>query len=136
MRKKSFIGVVIVVLGLLIAIGPFSLFHVCRPDDPEMYMRCYWTARSELGIGLVIGILGLLTAILPSGKTAIGLNFGALLNGIVAFLIPNFLIGVCEGEHMHCHAVSLPALSILSVILVVVAIINIVYIYKKEENKK
>lgn len=135
MRKKTFAGVVIIILGLFIAIGPFTLFHVCRPDNPDMYMRCYWTARAELGLGIVISILGLLTAILPSAKTKTGLSIAAALNSVVAFLIPNFLIGVCEGKHMHCHAVSLPALSILSVILFLTAIINIISLYRNEGSK-
>ena len=136
MWKKTFAGVIVIVLGLFIAIGPFTLFHVCRPDDPEMYMRCYWTARAELGLGIVISVLGLLSAILGSGKIRTGLNIGVLLNSIIVFLIPNFLIGVCEGKHMHCHAVALPALSVLSILLFIIAAINIIYFYRNEENKK
>ena len=135
MQKKTITGVIIAILGLFIAIGPFTLFHVCRPDDPEMYMRCYWTARTELGLGIEILILGLLTAILKSGRTKIGLSIAAALNGVLVFLIPNFLIGVCEGKHMHCHAVCLPALSILSAVLIIIAVINIIYLYRNEESK-
>lgn len=74
MKKKIISGALIFVFGLLIAIGPFSIFHVCKPDQSEMYMKCYWTARAELGIGIVISILGLLSAISASAKTRIGLN--------------------------------------------------------------
>ena len=74
MKKKIIFGALIFVFGLLIAIGPFTIFHVCKPDQSEMYMKCYWTARAELGIGIVISILGLLSAISASAKTRIGLN--------------------------------------------------------------
>lgn len=130
MKKKIIFGALIFVFGLLIAIGPFTIFHVCKPDQSEMYMKCYWTARAELGIGIVISILGLLSAISASAKTRIGLNSSIVLNSIVAFLIPNFLIGVCDGKHMHCHAVALPSLSILSAVVFALAVINIIYIYR------
>ena len=130
MKKKIISGALIFVFGLLIAIGPFTIFHVCKPDQSEMYMKCYWTARAELGIGIVISILGLLSAISASAKTRIGLNSSIVLNSIVAFLISNFLIGVCDGKHMHCHAVALPSLSILSAVVFALAVINIIYIYR------
>lgn len=136
MKKKIIFGALIFVLGLFIAIGPFTIFHVCKPDQSEMYMKCYWTARAELGIGIVISILGLLSAISASAKTRIGLNISVVLNGIAAFLIPSFLIGVCDGKHMHCHAVALPALSILSAVVFALAVINIIYTYRNGEKSK
>ena len=130
MKKKIIFGALIFVLGLLIAIGPFTIFHVCKPEQSEMYMKCYQAARAELGIGIIISILGLLSAISASAKTRIGLNISVVLNSVVAFLIPSFLIGVCDGKHMHCHAVALPALSILSAVVFTLAVISIIYNYK------
>ena len=122
MRKISFSGFIIIILGLLIVVGPFTFFRVCRPENSEMHMSCYYTARAELGLGIVISLLGLLTAISSSYKFRAALNIAALLNGIIVFLIPNFLIGVCDGEHMHCHAVTLPVLNILSIVLFIVTV--------------
>ena len=122
MRKISFSCVIIIILGLLIAVGPFTFFHVCRPENPEMHMSCYFTARAELGLGIVISILSLLSVITVSSKFRAGLNIAVILNSILVFLIPNFLIGVCSGEHMHCHAVTLPALNILSIVLIIIAV--------------
>lgn len=136
MKKRIFLGAFIVILGLLIAIGPLALFHVCRPEDPEMLMKCHWTARAELGLGIVLSILGLLTAIVSSKQIRAGLHISVALNSILAFLIPNVLIGVCSGEHMHCHAVCLPALSILSVVLFITAIVSLIHFYRSEGKIK
>ena len=122
MRKISFSGVIIIILGLLIAVGPFTFFHVCRPENPEMHMSCYFTARAELGLGIVISILGLLAAIPKTQGYRAGINIAVVLNSILVSLIPNFLIGVCSGEHMHCRAVTLPALNILSIALIIITV--------------
>lgn len=121
MKKRTFAGVIIIILGLLVAIGPYTLFHVCRPENPGMHMSCYYTARAELGLGIVISILGLLAAVSASRALGAGLNIAVALNSVLVFLVPNFLIGVCGGEHMHCRAAALPALNILSIVLFIVS---------------
>lgn len=136
MKKKIFLGIFIFALGLLIAAGPFTIFHVCRPEDPQMPMTCRWTARAELGLGGIISVLGLLSAVSASEKVRLGLYISAALNGAAAFLIPNFLIGVCSGKHMQCHAVALPALSILSAGVFIAAAAGIIYIYRNGEKTK
>lgn len=136
MRKISFSGVIIIILGLLIAVGPFTFFHVCRPENPEMHMSCYFTARAELGLGIVISILGLLAAIPKTQEYRAGFNIAVVLNSILIFLIPDFLIGVCGGEHMYCRAVALPALNILSIALFVIAASNLIYFNRNKGKIK
>lgn len=79
-----------------------------------MVMKCRWTAQAELGIGLLISVLGALLIVFKSKQIRIGLSLSAALNGILALLIPTVLIGVCENAHMTCRALALPALSVLS----------------------
>lgn len=47
MKKRYISGLLYIIIGLLIAIGPFTIFRVCIPQDSDMIMKCYWTARAE-----------------------------------------------------------------------------------------
>ncbi len=96
----------------------------------SMVMTCHWTARAELGVGILIIIIGVLLIVLKSVAIRLGLNLTLVLNGVLAFLIPNYLIGVCESVHMYCHSLTLPALSVLSAIVVFAGIINSIYLHK------
>lgn len=134
MKKRYISGLLYIIIGLLIAIGPFTIFHVCASHDGDMIMKCHWTARAELGLGISISILGLILLIQKAYNSQLAANLSLIINGVLAYLIPNVLIGVCDGVHMHCHAVARPALSILSALTVAIAIINVVYLYGKRRG--
>lgn len=99
-----------------------------------MVMKCFYTARAELGIGLLIVILGVLLIIFQSVKIRLGLNISIILNGILALLIPVLLIGVCNGIHMSCHSLTLPSLVVISSILILAALVNTIYLYKSDHK--
>lgn len=135
MEKKGILfGIVITVFGLLITIGPQTFWHVCRSDG-DMRMPCFYTARAELAIGIGIAILGIVFALSKSQKAKQALSIAVGLSGIYAFIVPNWLIGVCGAEHMHCHAVTKPAVSLVSIALIVLAIVSYV-VYLREGVKE
>ncbi len=131
MKKIYISGLLYIIIGLLIAIGPFTIFHVCDAHDADMIMKCHWTATAELGQGIAISILGLILLIQKEYNSRLTANLSLAVNGALAYLIPNVLIGVCDGAHMRCHAVARPALSVLSALIVAIAVINIIYLYGK-----
>ncbi|NLL77799.1 MAG: DUF4418 family protein [Clostridiales bacterium] len=136
LKNKYIYGFLTVVIGFLIAAGPQTVFQVCGVHEhSENVMKCFWTARAELGVGVSISILGLLSAIFGNPILRLGLTAGVLLNGILALLIPTVLIGVCGSNHMNCRALTLPALSVLSILIVAVSVIQAVYLrYTNKEG--
>jgi len=156
MKKSIISGSVVVVLGLLIALGPQFLFRVCSPIiSPEVptadcggcgcigdggfaayYPTCHWAAQALLGMGMLIAALGIICLLVQSDpKTRLGLFVGVFLSSIIALGIPNALIGGCGVETMACHRVAFPAVSIISIVLLVYsAIIIIVYSKDKSTN--
>jgi hypothetical protein len=136
MKKRLVFALPLVVTGLLVAIGPFTLFPVCEVAG-DMIMKCFWTARAELGIGISIAILGGLSLAFKSPLVRLGLALASLLNAALALLIPTVLIGVCEHRHADCRVLALPALLILSVILLLIAGFNTALLLsaKKKEIK-
>ena len=134
MKKVNlFSGAFVIVAGLLIAFGPQSIFHVCKSDG-DMVMRCFYTARAELGIGIELVLLGVFLLLQKTKEARIATAVGISLSSVLAFLIPNFLIGVCGAAHMHCKAVAQPALTLISTLTLVVSIISIFFFEREQED--
>jgi len=156
MKIRIITGVIIIVFGLLAAIGPQVMFKPCEnqlsvtdgtlKEDGSVNitrrvpMRCVWTAGADLGIGIVISLLGVGTIIFPSVKTRFGLTIGILLCGIFTFLLhqnvpePNSIfIGVCRGAAMLCRNGFAQALTSISILLIIVSTFYTVYLAKRKE---
>ena len=125
MKKSIIIGSGVIVLGLLIALGPQFLFKVC-PTHGGAFPLCHWTARAEMGMGLLIAALGICLIVFTDPKTQIGLTIAILLNSIVVIGIPHALIGGCKTSTMACRKVAFPAITIIGAILLVYSIIVVV----------
>ena len=131
MRKNYIFGALFVIAGLLIAIGPKTIFAVCNSDG-EMTMACFYVAQTELAIGIAIAVLGVVLAVLKDNAAQITASIALALNGIITILIPDVLIGVCKSAHMHCNAVTRPSLNILGAVVIILAILGAVLFRKKE----
>jgi hypothetical protein len=92
MKKIIISSLVVIVLGLLIALGPRLLFKICEHGE-NGYPMCHWSARAEIGIGLLIASLGICLIVFHDSKTHLGLFIGIFLAGIIALFIPHTLIG-------------------------------------------
>jgi hypothetical protein len=153
MKRSIIIGTITIILGLLIAFGPQFLFKVCSPvvmateviltdncgDDGSCgcsgtafsYPLCHWTARTEIGIGLLIAALGICLLVFLDLKTQQGLTIGIFLASIIALSIPHALIGGCSVMTMACRKIAFPILSIICIITLIGSVINLIYIEVK-----
>jgi hypothetical protein len=127
MKKGILTGSVTIALGLLIALGPQVLFKVCGHGEDSI-PHCHWSAQAEIGMGLLIVALGACMIVFTDPKTHLGLGIGAFLASIIAFAVPNFLIGGCGSLAMKCRKVAFPALTAESVVLLVFSAIIITII--------
>ena len=87
MKNRIISGGMVIVCGLLIALGPHYLFKVC-PVVGDMFMRCHWSAQAEIGIGALIAALGIALIFFANPKTRLGLTIGVFLAGILACSSP------------------------------------------------
>jgi hypothetical protein len=152
MKNRIVSGILFFILGLLVAIGPITIVPVCgihssmhgeesgmKMESDKMqtetsatssYMKCHWTARAELGVGLVIVTLGILLIFVSKRLIRLGISLAIGINGVLALLIPTRLIGVCASKKMACHELTLPTLVILSSFIVVISIANVAFLYQ------
>jgi uncharacterized membrane protein YczE len=137
--KISMPALVLVILGILIVISPWTIAPVC--DNEGMYaklangknlpMPCGWTARAEIGIGALTILAGAMLAFSQSAETKrmIGL-FGTAL-GILTILFPFYISGMCALADHPCNLLTKPVLALLGV-AVIVASCWVIYSAQKE----
>jgi len=131
MKKVNVIfSLLILVLGALTAIAPYSFAHVCEVG--EKVMKCHWTGRIELFLGISIAVLGLLKLISADVKYQLGLNAGILVNALGVILTPTVLIGVCGMKSMHCVTVAKPTLIVFGILILVTSLIQSFIEWKKK----
>ncbi|GMO58610.1 MAG: hypothetical protein Ta2G_18660 [Termitinemataceae bacterium] len=127
MRKHIINCSILTLLGLLISFGPQFLFKACNIDE-ESIPRCYWSVQSEIGIGMIITMLGICFIVFADSRTRFGLTIGIFFASIVALLIPNLLIGGCGMMSMACRRVTFPSLSIVSIMILLWSVANMVFL--------
>jgi len=125
LKNSLFYGITTIILGLLVALGPEFLFRVCGAHNGT-FTLCYWTARAEIGMGMLIAALGLCFITFTDPKTQLGLLIGIFLTGIIVIGLPYVLIGGCSAKTMPCHAVAFPALTVEAAILLAYSIFMMV----------
>ncbi|MDR0442616.1 MAG: DUF4418 family protein [Treponema sp.] len=126
MKRATITGIVAVVLGMLIALGPRVLFKICAHREGA-FPLCYWTAQAEIGVGLLIAALGLCMLVFTDPKTHLGLGIGIFFAGFIALFLPHSLIGGCAAEDMACRQVAFPALTVESIVLMAYSAVVVAY---------
>ena len=135
--KKSIriiFGAIVIALGLLIALGPQFLFKTC--GHGENFPQCYWSARAEIGVGLLIAVLGICFIVFKDPKIHLGLAIGIFLAGFVALFIPHSLIGGCDSADMLCQKIGFPALTVESIILLVTSAVIVGFLEMKKPRSE
>lgn len=134
MKNRLFTGTSVALFGLLAAIGPQLFFKLCEAADNGTWMKCHWTGQAEIGVGLLITILGISILLFSSTQVRLGLSIAIVFSGILGFIIPTVLIGGCKMETMPCRAVTFPALTAIYTIVIVGFAFNTCYLYIKQSQ--
>ncbi|WP_294964239.1 DUF4418 family protein [uncultured Gilliamella sp.] len=155
MKNRLISSLLFIIIGALLILVPLYIVPVCPPPEVasmptdmanhmmnhEMahspsgtIMKCFWTARAEVGIGIVVLAIGLLMLFSRTVFVRMGLSMALACISFFTAAIPTILIGVCPGAMMLCNMGTKPALILLSASLLVVAIINTLYLNKASKK--
>lgn len=128
MKNRLISGIGAILAGLLVAVGPQTIFRLCGPKPDGTWMKCHWTGQAELGVGLFIAALGVLLLVFSNEKVRLGLSLAAVLAGVLVLLLPTALIGGCSMSTMNCQRLTFPALEILGSLTVAGFTFNSVFL--------
>lgn len=139
MKNRLLSGIVIAVLGLLSSLVPVCIFPPCTKlietaSGGTTPMKCFWSGRAEIGIGLLILCGGVLLIVFKSPLTRLGISLMTALTGVLGLLVPTLLIGGCGMATMPCRLTTFPALYVLAVLTVAACAANAVYLWRRNKT--
>ena len=133
MDKNKITGIITAAAGLITALIPTVIFKVCEAMDGK-FMKCHWTAQTEVYIGIAVILLGILISLSREKAASAAFSVASAINGILIILIPTVVIGVCGSPDMPCNSGTRPALIIAGSLIVIAGLINAgLYISSKKK---
>lgn len=132
---KKLVAVTAIVSGLLLLLVPRFILPACEYlGHPKMH--CSDTALAEYAVGVMLIVLGGMTAFLRSrGVDLVCAAISDVLY-IVAFLLPD-KFGYCHSSQMPCNYGMVPGVrfvAVVSAIIMSIALIRLVKSYRKKGN--
>ncbi len=122
-------AIVLILLGIFLAVSPWTIAPVCEVEGmyaklasgKELPMPCGWTARAEIGVGIMVIVAGLLLAFAKSAETKMMLGIFGVVLGILAILFPTVITKMCALADHPCNLLTKPVLIILGLIIIIVS---------------
>jgi hypothetical protein len=116
------IAIVLLFAGLVLIFVPS--YYTCAahgkaiqlPSGKSIPMKCLWTARAEIGLGVLLLAVGSFLLISRKLESRRFLSILALILGILIILFPTALIGVCTNPDMPCVMLMKPILLLIGVV--------------------
>lgn len=116
------IGIALLVSALTLILVPSH--YTCAshgraiqlPGGRSIPMKCLWTSRAEIGLGVLLSAVGVLLFLSRKLEARRFLSILALLLGILIMLFPTAFIGVCVNPDMPCVVVMKPTLLLLGIV--------------------
>lgn len=132
MKNRISLSITYVVLGVLLALIPTVIFPVCVS---EKKMSCFYTGRAEVGLGLLIIILGIAYIFFKSSELRAGISLSIVGISALVALFPLKITGLCKMSDMACRIGTLPGLVVIAIIIAAVSLVNFVFLVFLKKDK-
>lgn len=122
-RSAKLIAVLLIIMGVFIAIGPWTVFPVCENGDSTM--KCHYTAEAEIIIGSMVVLMAVPLFMTKRAESMIIIGLGEAALGVWTILVPMVLFGLCSSNFMECRTIGGPALTLWGIITIILSLVII-----------
>jgi hypothetical protein len=137
--KISIPALVLIILGILIVVSPWTFAPICEVNGmyaqlasgKTLPMPCGWTARAEIGMGILAILAGVLLNFSQSAETKRVIGLIGVALGILTIMFPLYITKMCAMADHPCNLLTKPVLVLLGVAVIVVSC-YIIYTSQKE----
>lgn len=134
------VAIVLIISGLVTIFVPS--FYTCEAHGRAIQlhggksipMKCLWTARAEIGMGVLLLAVGIFLFISRTLESRRFLSVLVLILGIFVLLLPTTLIGVCMNPDMPCVAIMRPTLLLIGIVTVALGIVATVWNFTRKSK--
>ena len=118
-------AIVLSILGLLIAVGPYTIYPICGDamDGP-----CHATGYAEAFIGISIAVLSAASLFVESHRSREFLGLAVLALSVLSVLVVTVIIGTCDSDMMACNRTGRPGMIASGAVAAVVSAVNLLLI--------
>jgi len=122
-RSTKLFAIILIIIGILVAVGPWTIFPVC--DNGQSTMICHYTALAEIIVGSMIVLLAIPLFVIKKADLMLLIGLGEAGLGVWAILVPTMLFGLCGSQFMECRTIGGPMLMLWGVLTILVSLIII-----------
>jgi hypothetical protein len=127
--KISIPAIILIVLGILLVVSPWTIAPVCEvngmyaqlANGKTLPMPCGWTARAEVGMGVLTILAGLLLTFSQSAETKRMIGLFSVALGVLTILFPLYITKMCALADHPCNLLTKPVLVILGIAIIAVS---------------
>lgn len=120
------------VVGILLIVGPHTIFRVCSTET--MIMKCHYATVAVGGAATFLTVTGLLSLWARTSGERIRLHILAIWDAVITILFPAVWIGGCDDPEMACKSLTFPSIYLLSAVVAVYSVIRILLERKAVEK--
>ena len=122
MKKSLIPATLLLVLAIVISLGSRTFLSPCIHQD-GIPGPCHWAGRMELELGVLLGILALLSMCVKQAMP--GTLLSAVPVCVLGILTPGTIIDICHMSTMRCRMLMQPAMILLFSAALLCALIGI-----------
>jgi hypothetical protein len=131
MKRTIITCAIVVIFGILIALGQFFIFKICSAAGCCTTTACSYSSKIILAMGMLTAALGFCMPVYNENKTQLGLTIAIAAAAIVVLLTIHVTVGGCNNLDMSCRKVTFPALTIICSVLLAGCAANVFLLQRK-----